>query len=254
MLRHRLNMTQRIAIIGAGLLLCAMPLFAKELEPLISKSGRLLLNENFGGAAIPVKWEPGGRSNAFQIVDGALQGVCPADDHHGPWCGVPITGSNLTIRFALKLPKPGVFLMLVDGASQFSGTAHLLRFAAHGGGVALQQDRGSLESKRQQAAARTKAIAEGRKIPPPTKEQLADPKFYRTETLAKDPLKLCDGQWHQVLIETRGNEVAAQVDGQVTLRATGTVLEAQKTRLVFLIGQSGLMQVDDVKVWGNEPR
>ena len=254
MTRYKSKVMLRTAVVVAGLIFAAIPLSAKEMEPLISKPGRLLLEEAFNGVPIPGKWEPGGRSNSFQVVDGALQGICPADDHHGPWCGVPIVGSNLTIRFALKLPKPGVFILLVDGASQFGGTAHLLRFASHGGGVALQQDRGSLDSKREQAAARTKATAEGRKIPPPTKEQLADPKFYRTETLAKDPMKLSDGQWHQILVEMRGNDVAAQVDGQVTLRAAGTVFDVQKSRLVFLIGQNGVMQVDNVKVWENEPQ
>lgn len=241
------------AIHLSALLLVAAAVSAAEPEARISKPDKLLLSEDFGGPSIPTKWQPGGRPNSFQILDGVLQGSCPADDSHGPWCSVPIEGRNLTIRFSLKSLKPGALLVLVDGASQYGGDAHLARFVCHAGGVVLQQDRGSLESKREQAGAKTKAAAEGRKVPPPTKEQLADPMFYRTETLAKDPAKLLDGQWHHVLIELVGNQFVAQVDGRVTLQAQGTVLDAKKSRLVFLVGQAGTMLIDDVKVWENKP-
>ena len=32
---------------------------------------------------------------------------------------------------------------------------------------------------------------------------------------------------------------------------TGTVLDSRKSRIVFLVGQSGTVLVDDVKVWEN---
>lgn len=233
-------------------MLAAMILPAKEPVPLVTKPGKLLLSEDFGGASFPAKWQPGGRPKSFTIVDGALQGVCPPDDNHGPAIGVPIEGRNLTIQFSVKLAKPGVVLFLVDGDSQFGGQAHLLRVALGGNFAALQQDRGSLESKQAQAAERAKATKEGRKIVPPTKEQLADPKFYRTETLGRKDAKLDDGQWHHVLVEINGNEAVAQV-GDVVLRATGTVFDAKKSRLVFLVGLAGTMLIDDVKVWENVP-
>ncbi len=62
--------------------------------------------------------------------------------------------------------------------------------------------------------------------------------------------KLDDGKWHQVLVEIRGNEAVAQVD-DVVLRATGAVFDVKKSRLVFLVGQSGTMLIDNVKVWEN---
>jgi len=234
-------------------LLTAATLSGGEPAPLISQPGRVLLEENFAGAALPKNWQPGGRPHSFTIVDGALQGQCPADDGHGPSIGVPLEGHNWTIQFSMRSVKPGVMLLLVDGESQYGGAAHLLRFASHGDGTALQQDRGTLESKQQQAKARAQATAEGRKVPPPTAPQLADPKFYRTEPLATNPAKLQDGKWHTVLIEIRGNDVVAQVDGTLTLRAKGTVLDVKKSRLVFLVGAAGCVQFDNVKVWENEP-
>ena len=211
-------------------LLLAWTVSAKEPQPLISKPGKLLLSEDFSGGTIPKNWKPGGRPNAFAVVDGTLQGTCPADDAHGPWCGVAVDGRNLTIEFSIKSIQPGVFLLLVDGDSQFGGQAHLLRLALHGGGTALQQDRGSPVSKREQAAARATAAAEHRSLPPPSKQQLADPKFYRTEVLARSPARLLDGKCHRVLIEMRGNEVAAQIDELPALRAQSTVADVKKRR------------------------
>ena len=233
-------------------LLSALPMVAGEPQPLISKPGKLTLSEEFFGAAMPAKWQPGGRPKSFSIAEGALQGVCAPDDSHGPAICVPVEGRDLTIAFSVKFAKPGLVLFLVDGESKFGGTAHLLRVALGKNFAALQQDRGSLESKQAQAAEKAKAAKEGRKLSPPTKEQLADTKFYRTETLDRKPAKLDDGEWHAVLVEICGNDAVAQVDG-VVLRAKGSVFDEKKARIYFLIGMSGTMLVDEVKVWENTP-
>ncbi len=241
-----------ITSLSCGLLFIVSTLTAGEPQPLISKPGKLLLSEDFSGAAMPAKWQPGGRAKSFSIADGALQGVCAPDDSHGPAIAVPLEGRNLTLQFSVKFAKPGLVLFLVDGESAYGGTAHLLRVALGGKFAALQQDRGSLDSKKAQAAEKAAAAKEGRKVPPPTKEQLADPKFYRTEMLDRKEVSLADGQWHRVLVEICGNDAAAQVDG-VALRAKGTVFDVPKARMFFLIGMGGTMLVDDVKVWENEP-
>jgi len=233
-----------VLLAGTQLALCAAE------QPVVadSKAGKLLLNEDFSGAALPANWQPGGRPHAFTIVDGALQGVCAADDHHGPAIGVPIEGRNLSVQFSVKFVKPGLVLFLIDGESQFGGQAHLLRLALGEKFAALQQDRGSLASKQEQSADKAKAAKEGRTLKPPTKEQLADPKFYRTETLDRQTANLGDGQWHQVRVNLDGNAAEAKVDA-VALHAKGSVFDVQKARLVFLVGLAGTVQFDNVKVW-----
>lgn len=221
---------------------------ADKPSPPDAKSDQILVSEDFSGMAIPANWQPGGRANSFRIVEGALQGVCPPDDNHGPSIGVPIAGRNLVIECSIRLIKPGLILFLVDGDSQYGGQAHLLRVALGDKFAALQQDRGSLASKQAQAAEKAKAAKEGRKLLPPTKEQLADPQFYRTETLDRKPAQLGDGQWHHLRVAINGNAAEAKVD-DVVLRATGSVFDVKKSRLVFLIGLAGTMQLDNVKVW-----
>jgi hypothetical protein len=209
----------------------------------------LLVDENFSSPTLPAKWVPGGRPNSFSIVDGALRGVCAPDDSHGPAMGVPIDGHNLAVEFRVKYAKPGYFLFLIDGDSQFGGQAHLLRLALPQNQMLLAQDRGTAQSKQEQKAARDAAQQAGTKVPPPTKEQLADPKFYRTELLAKQPAKPTDGEWHRVHIELRGNDVTAQLDDLPPLHATGTVLDVKKSRLAFLVGLSGDVRISNVKAW-----
>ena len=186
-------------------------------------------------------------------MDGALRGVAQPDDAHGPSIGVPIEGRDLTVQFRVKFVQKGYFLFLIDGDSEFGGQAHLLRFALAPDLMQLAQDRGSLESKAAQKVEKDAAAKAGTKPPPPTKEQLADPKFYRTESLAKQPANPTDGEWHTVRIEVRGNEVVAQMDALPALRGTGTVLAVKKSRVVFLIGQSGDVRIDDVKVAEKTP-
>lgn len=221
------------------LALCAATVFAADSTP--------LLDETFSSPDLPAKWQPGGRPNCFSIVDGALRGVAQPDDAHGPAISVPIEGHNLAVQFRVKFAQPGYFLFLIDGDSQFGGQAHLLRFALAKDMMQLAQDRGTLASKLEQTAARNAAQKAGTKLPPPTKEQLADPKFYRTESLTRQPAKPTDGEWHKVNIELRGNDVVAQVDDLPAMKVAATVLDVKKSRLVFLVGNSGDVRIDDVK-------
>ncbi len=223
-----------------------------DLKPLASKMGRTIVSEDFSGTALPPKWRPSGRPNSFSVVDGALQGICASDDSHGPAISVPVEARNCTVQFSIKFTKPGNALLLVDGDNAFGEQDHLLRVSLGAKSVALQQDSGSLESKKANKAARDAATKEGRKAPVPTKEELANPTFHRTDTLVRKPAKLDDGQWHHVLVEINSQEAVAQVD-EVVLRATGSVLDAKKHQLVFLIGGTGTMLIDNVKVWENKP-
>lgn len=227
---------------------------ASEPKPLMTEPGKLLLSEDFSAASLPKNWQPGGRPNSFKIADGALQGVCAPDDSHGPAVGVPLTGRNLTIAFSMKYVKSGNFLFLLDGDSQFGGQAHLLRVGLSANGVAIQQDSGSTDSKLAQKKERDQAVKEGRKAPQPTKEQLADPKFYRTERLGFERANCADAQWHHLLIEQHGNEVLVKVDDKITLLGAGTVIDAKKSRIVFLVGGAGTALIDNVKVWENSLR
>lgn len=224
----------------------------KSPAPQLTQSGKLLLSETFDGEALPPGWQAGGRAHCFRIVAGALQGACPPDDGHGPAVTVPLTGHNLTIAFDLQYKQKGGFLFLVNGESQFGGEAHLVRVGLGRGGITVQQDRGNPKSKLAQKVEKDRAAKEKRKLPPATPAQLADPEFYRIEHLASAPGKLDDGRWHHVLVEINGNDILAQVDGNLAAGATATVADVKKSTMNFLVGQAGTVLIDNVKVWENE--
>ncbi len=208
----------------------------------------LLIDEKFETESLPPKWQPGGRKGSFTIIDGALRGVAQPDDGHGPSISYPISTHDVTIEFDVKIVNPsGYFLFLIDGDSQFSGQAHLLRFSANGKRIQLSQDRGDPASKREQKAQHD---ANGGKRTPPSKQQLADPNFYRVEPLAHQSSSATDGEWHHIRIEVKGNAVTARIDDQDAFSATGSVLDVPKSKIVFLVGNSGDARIDNVKVSG----
>ncbi len=216
----------------------------------VQAEDRVLLDETFSENRIPEQWEPGGRKNSFSVVEKALRGVAAAGDHHGPSIGVPIDGHDLSLDFDFKFVRPGYLLCLIDGKSQFGGQAHLLRFAVTKKQVQLMQDRGDPASKREQKKARDR---NGGKRIPPTKQQLADDSFYRIEPLARHAISVIDGDWHHVKIVLRGNRVMASIDNQI-FSGTGTVLDVEKSRLVFLVAQTADIRIDNVRLLDLEKR
>ena len=214
-------------------------------SPLEAEEHARLVDETFDGETMPEGWRAGGRKGSFTIVDGSLRGVAHPDDSHGPSISFPISAHDLIVEFDVKLVNPkGYFLFLIDGDSQFKGQAHLLRFAATGKRVQLMQDRGDPASK---VAQKKERDAKGGKRTPPSEEQLSDPNFYRIEPLANQLATVTDGKRHHIRIVLKGNAVTAQVDDNQTISATGTVLDVAKSKIVFLVGKSGDIHIDNVK-------
>lgn len=207
-----------------------------------------LIHEDFSTAGLPKGWTTGGRANSWTVVDGALQGVCGKDDGHGPAVFAPLTGRDLAVSCKVKLDEKGNCLMLIDGESAFGGSAHLLRVSIYGNTLAIAQDRGTPESHIQEGKLRAALSKEGKKVPPPTAEQLADPKFYRVERLANAPLQAQPGEWVKLDVSLKGNNVIVMVNDKQKLTAQGTVFDVAKSRLVFLVGQGKTVWIDEVRV------
>ncbi|WP_395749883.1 family 16 glycoside hydrolase [Prosthecobacter sp.] len=218
------------------LLSISLPAFAGE-----------LIHEDFSASNLPKGWTTGGRAQSWTVQDGALQGICAKDDDHGPAVFAPLSGRDLNVSCKVKLDEKGNCLMLVDGESAFGGQAHLLRVSIYGNTLAIAQDRGSPQSHIEHGKLRAALAKEGKKLPPPTAEELADPKYYRTERLASAPLQAKPGEWVKLDVALRGNQVTVTVNDAQKLEAKGTVFEVEKSRLVFLVGQGRKLWIDDVK-------
>jgi hypothetical protein len=219
------------------LLVCSLPVLAGE-----------LIREDFTTATLPQGWTTGGRVQSWVVADGTLQGTCAKTDSHGPAVFAPLTGHDLSASYKVKLDDKGNCLMLIDGESAFGGSAHLLRVSIYGRMLTIAQDRGTPKSHLEQGAARAAAQKEGKTVPPPTAEQLADPQFYRTERLASLPLTFKPGEWIKIDVTLKGNDVAVTVNDTSEVKARGTVFDVAKSRLVFLVGQGKKLWVDEVRV------
>jgi hypothetical protein len=207
-----------------------------------------LIHEDFAGGSLPDGWTTGGRAGSWTVVNGVLQGVCAKEDDHGPAVFAPLQGRDVAASYKVKLDEKGNCLMLIDGESAFGGSAHLLRVSIYGSTLTLAQDRGTPKSHLDQAAAKAAAKKEGRPLPPPTPEQLADPRFYRTERLGGAPLQVKPGEWIRIDVVLKGNDVTVTVNGMQEVKAKGTVFDVAKSRMVFLVGQGKTVWIDEVRV------
>lgn len=208
----------------------------------------LLIDESFAKATLPATWERLGPADGYTVADGVLKGVTQAKATEDPSLKIPVKGHSMLVQFRIKFTKPGFFLLLADGVNPFGGEAHLVRMSFRVDQLRLAQDRGSLESKKAQKVAADEAKRDGKPTPTPTSEQLADPKFYRTETLAKRTAKIMDGEWHVVKLEMKGNEITAQVDSVAPTRTKATVADVEKSALIFHASEGAEFLIDDVKV------
>ncbi len=206
-----------------------------------------LIHEDFNGPGLPAGWEAGGRPNCWTVVDGVLQGVCEKTDDHGPSIHVPVTGHDMSLSYKVKLDEVGNCLMLLDGDSAFGGSAHLLRVSIYGSKLVIAQDRGTPKSHIDQGAAKAAATKAGKTLPPPTAEQLADPKFYRVEYLASQKLSAKPGEWIKIDVQVKGQDVLVTINDKDKAQAKGTVFDVAKSRLVFLIGQGKKVWIDEVR-------
>ena len=78
----------------------------------------------------------------------------------------------------------------------------------------------------------------------------ADPKSKNvTHATAKAALE--KGKWYTLLLESKGDNVVAQISGQEPLKATSKDFHIKKPGLVFRVAGKGggEVQIDNVKVW-----
>jgi len=227
---------------------------AADIPPLLTTTGKSLINEDFSGAALPATLRTLNSPDGFRAAAGALEIISQAGQERSTHGVIMVSGRDLTVAFSVKFTKPGALYIGIDGYKEsFKGNTHLVRFSLTPERMAWDQKRGGPESKLAVGEAAKAARSAKQPIPQPTPEQLADPNFFRTEELAARNIRSPVGEYHQVLLEVSGNELVAQVDGQ-TLLATATEADTMKNRIgIGLTGRCTVI-LDEVRVWENARR
>jgi hypothetical protein len=232
----------------------AIALRGEELKPLISTTGKVLVSEDFSGAEIPAVFRTLESAESFSIAEGALQAVSRAGQKRSTHGVIVAKAHDLTISFMVKFTAPGALYVGVDGYKEtFKGNTHLVRFELTPESMAWDQHRGGPESKHAVGEAMKAARAAKQELPKATAEQLADPSFFRIEALASKKIVCAANEWHEVMIEVSGNELAAQVDGEKLL-ATAAEADSMKSRIGIGLTQRGTVLIDRVRIYENTPR
>jgi hypothetical protein len=229
-------------------------LHGAELQPLLTTPGKVLVSEDFAGKDIPKTFRTLESAASFSMVDGALQAESRAGQERSTHGVVMVSAHDLTVSFAVKFTKPGSLYIGVDGyKEEFKGNTHLVRFGLTPDHIVWDQHRGGPESKHEVGEANKAARAAKQSIPQPTKEQLADPHFFRIEELTSKPVQCPTDEWHQVMLEVSGNELVAQID-DAKLFATATEADSQKNRIGFGLTGRGIALIKNLRITENTRR
>ncbi len=184
---------------------------ASDITPVLTKPGKLVIEENFTGSSLDGSWTVA--KGDWQIKDGAVAGKEKKSDNHPAVLQLKHPFQNSVIRFSFKL----------DGAKKLSLSlnhekGHLFRIQFDKDSLVLLKDKDKSDPKSKQL------------------------------NLAKANTKFEPGKWHTVLVEISGAAVSVQTDGGAKLKASNPELTVGKTGYRFVVqGESVL--ISDLKVW-----
>jgi hypothetical protein len=176
------------------------------------------------------------RPDWWQIVDGALLCQNFPEEKHPAGLTHPAYGSNIRLRCRIKLPKGGMGQFTIRGDNPIvERNFHVAVFRIHTDSVAAA-DNDVIHPKDSPEAKAMKEKGEWNR------------KFFvaKTEKRAIDP-----DAWHVLVIELRGKEMTAFVDGEKALTYTTLCGDVPKTSIGLAGGRSnaGVTQTwfDDVE-------
>lgn len=236
------------------LLIFALNVRAAEPAPLLTTTGKTIVSEDFAGPEMPKTFHTLESAASFSLADGALQAIARAGQERSTHGAFPSIAHDLTVSFMVKFAAPAALYIGVDGyKEEFKGNTHLVRFSVTPEQIGWDQKRGGPDSKHAISEANRAARAAKQPILKATAEQLADPSFFRTESLTSKPVHAAIGEWHHVLLEVSGNDLVAQVDGDV-LWATSTVADSKKSRIGVGVTGRGAVLIDNLRISENTRR
>jgi hypothetical protein len=198
----------------------ALSSHAADLEPTLGKKGKLLLEEKFDGGTVPTGWNK--NTGVISVSDGALKAGELASDKHIGAFRKPLLVQDCAIQLDFKF----------EGATRldvgFDPAPGELKKKGHLFSLTLTPATWNL----------TEHVDKG------------DPKS-KNKAHATAKTEFEKGKWYTLLLENKGNEVVARVDGKEPLRASSSDFHVKKPGLVFRAGGKDGQEVhlDNVKVW-----
>ena len=197
--------------------------FGATPEPVLGKKGKLLLEENFETGALPNGWNK--NTGALAVAGGVLHASQLAIDNHIGAFRKLLPLQDCAIQLDFKFSGATTFHVGFDPSpGELKKQGHLFSLAITPAGWTLTEHNDKADPA-------SKNVARG-----------------------KAATTFPQGQWFTLLLEVKGDDVVARVDGKEALRATAKDFHVKKPGLVFRVGGKDGQEilVDNVKVWALE--
>ena len=210
----------KLALLFFTAALLASSVAAADLEPKLGKKGALLMEEKFDGKELPKNWNK--NTGKLTVADGVLKVSEVAADMHAAAFRRPLPLQDAAILVKFRFEGAKMFHVGFDPApGELKKKGHLFSviLTATGWNLTEHVDK-------------------------------ADPKS-TNKVLAKSTATFEKGRWYELLLETKGDDVLAQIAGMEPLRATSKDFHVKKPGLVFRTGgkDADEVHIDEVRVW-----
>lgn len=195
-------------------------LHAADPKTLMTERGKLLLSEDFAKPVQIAKMEKGKAPTAgwrvakgkWETVDGAWKGVELKEDNHPAVARIPLEFKDVVIQYDVRVDGSKMTTLSINNEKE-----HVCRVLINKDGFTSQKDD-------HDHAGPDKAVKFG---------------------TAKVDIK--PGEWKTVLVEIKGKEMVAQIDGKA-IAGADDMLDVTKANLGFTVsGESA--SVRNLKVW-----
>ncbi len=218
----------------------------------IAKKKELLFSDDFEGTTHDKKWHK--VVDTFNFENGMLKGTqtrvkdMPTPDGkgvitaHAAVYGLELPTKDSVVEVKIKFDGASLIDVEFDDR-KYTGShyGHLCRAQVRLDKVVMVDERDGSQSN---------ALIELKKDPAKNKDAIN--KLYATHS-ATYPIKLEQGKWYNLVVETVGDEMRATIDGKPAgyLKSPGIGHPTKSKIELGVSGQSGLY--DDIKVYNAEP-
>lgn len=214
-----LSVLMKLISVVLGCLVCTA-LHATDLPPLLGKLGKQLLSENFDEPEVPRGWRAS--TGTQRMFNGRLMAAQRESEKHIGAFRHHMDLQDCAVQVDFQLGEARIINLGFDpAAGELKKRGHLLSVVVTKAGWSIVEHNNK-----------------------------ADPKS-KTKTLAEAKTTFDPTQSYTLLLECKGNDVAAQIAGKETLRASSPDFHVKKPGLVFRMGGADGKEAafDNVKVW-----
>jgi len=200
--------------------LCAATVAAADLEPKLGTRGTLLLEENFDADSLPKGWTI--KNGSVRVADGALR--ASQNKEAGRLClfhcEQPMQDAAVQIDFRFDDTR-GINISANPSPGELKKHGHLYSVMITPAMWRITEHNDKADRKSQ------------------------------SKTLASAAERFETGKWYTLLLETKGDDIVAQVQGKQPLRASNPDFHVKKPGIEFrAIGPTGEeVSFDNLRVW-----